>query len=99
MLQLDLVSETGVIHGAVHAGFYEALFYPLTAETDSIFQKICSALVEALHGNKKKLYITGHSLGAQPDSSAHCCGCLSSAGMLGVCSTVSAVKDLHCQNV
>ena len=56
------MSEEGVIHGAVHAGFYEALFYPLTAEF-SIFQKICSAVVEALQGNEKKLYITGHSLG------------------------------------
>ena len=63
MLQLDLVKEEGVIHGSVHAGFYEALFYPLLDTQHSIFQKICLELVAALKDNNKKLFITGHSLG------------------------------------
>ncbi|DBB05138.1 TPA: hypothetical protein ACH3X3_010391 [Trebouxia sp. C0006] len=61
---LDLVKEQGVIHGSVHAGFYEALFYPLLDTEHSVFQKICLELVAALKGNNKKLFITGHSLGA-----------------------------------
>ena len=63
VLQLDLVSEAGVVHGAVHAGFYEALFYPLTGDGERNFQRMCRGLVGALRGNEKKLYITGHSLG------------------------------------
>ncbi len=62
-MQLDLVQEEGVIHGSVHAGFYEALFYPLLDKQHSVFQKICLALVTALKDNNKKLFITGHSLG------------------------------------
>ncbi|KAA6419141.1 MAG: hypothetical protein FRX49_10881 [Trebouxia sp. A1-2] len=61
---LDLVKEEGVIHGSVHAGFYEALFYPLLDTQHSVFQKICLKLVAALKDNNKKLFITGHSLGA-----------------------------------
>ena len=71
MLQLDLVKEQGVIHGSVHAGFYEALFYPLLDTEHSVFQKICLELVAALKGNNKKLFITGHSLGE------YLCACLS----------------------
>lgn len=63
-LQFELASETGVIHGAVHSGWYEALFYPLTTEP-SIFQNICTALVQELSDNEKKLFITGHSMGMQ----------------------------------
>jgi hypothetical protein len=63
MLQLDLVKEEGVIYGSVHAGFYEALFYPLLDTQHSVFQKICLALVAALKDNNKQLFITGHSLG------------------------------------
>lgn len=62
-LQMDLVKEEGVVHGAVHAGFYEALFFPLMDPEHSVFQKICIALVAALKDNQKKLFITGHSLG------------------------------------
>lgn len=62
-MQLDLVAEEGSIHGTVHSGFFEALFYPLTNAYPSIFQTICAALVEKLAGNNKQLYITGHSLG------------------------------------
>ncbi|KAL0025452.1 hypothetical protein WJX77_001094 [Trebouxia sp. C0004] len=61
---LDLVKEEGVIHGSVHAGFYEALFYPLLDRQHSVFQKICLELVTALKDNNKDLFITGHSLGA-----------------------------------
>ena len=62
-LQMDLVKEEGVVHGAVHAGFYEALFFPLMDTEHSVFQKICVALVAALKDNEKQLFITGHSLG------------------------------------
>lgn len=71
-LQMDLVKEEGVVHGAVHAGFYEALFFPLMDPEHSVFQKICIALVAALKDNKKKLFITGHSLG-ECICKASCC--------------------------
>lgn len=56
--------------GKVHEGFYAALFYH-SKESDgknfdvakhALFRCICEKLAEAV-GDKKSLYVTGHSLG------------------------------------
>ncbi|KAK9803891.1 hypothetical protein WJX72_002511 [[Myrmecia] bisecta] len=65
---LDLVVRTNA-RGKVHQGFWEALFYQAPAKTGqkpypSVFHRICTALAKDIGTRDKKIYVTGHSLGA-----------------------------------
>ena len=68
-LQCEMTTQDEVI-GKVHEGFYAALFYhskesdgkKFNVATHALFRCICEKLAEEV-GDKKSLYVTGHSLG------------------------------------